>query len=121
MTEEQPTPARRRGRYPKEFRRDACIDADPRHGPEVRKARGDAIASRKRAIREWDEANPDIAYDPDLFRREILPGLVSIRLTDIMAAAGISKGYASQIRAGKATPHVSTWGALARLVGARMP
>ncbi len=71
-----------------------------------------------RAIREWEEANPDVAYDPDLFRREILPGLASVKLADIMAAAGISKGYASNVRAGKFTPHVSTWGALARLVGA---
>ncbi len=39
-----------------------------------------------------------------------------MKLADIMAAAGISKGYASNVRAGKFTPHVSTWGALADLV-----
>jgi len=102
---------------PRRVRCDACIDADPRHAPEVRKARGVAISSRKRALREWDEANPDATYDPELYRREILPRLGSVKLADITAAAGISKGYASQVRAGKATPHVSTWGALARLVG----
>jgi len=58
-----------------------------------------------------------VAYDPDLFAREILPGLAKVKLADIMEAAGISKGYASQVRAGKFTPHVSTWGAIALLVG----
>jgi len=106
---------------PRRVRCDACVDGDPRHAPGVRKARGTAISSRKRAIREWEEANPDAAYDPEFFRRDVLPRLGSVKLADIMAAAGISKGYASQVRAGKATPHVSTWGALARLVGARMP
>ncbi|MGO9457236.1 MAG: hypothetical protein ACLP62_09330 [Acidimicrobiales bacterium] len=61
-----------------------------------------------RAIPAWEEANPDIDYDTDLFRREILPWLASVKLAEIMAAAGISKGYASNVRAGKFTPHMST-------------
>ena len=40
-----------------------------------------------------------------------------MKLTEIMAAAGISKAYASQVRAGQYTPHVSTWEALGALVG----
>jgi hypothetical protein len=48
---------------------DACIDADPRQTPDIRGARGKAIAARKRAIREWEEAHPGADYDPDLFRR----------------------------------------------------
>jgi hypothetical protein len=66
-------------------------------------------------LREWDEANPGVEYDPDYFRREILPGLQGVKLADIMAAAGISKGYASNVRAGKYTPHVSTWTRLREL------
>jgi hypothetical protein len=34
-----------------------------------------------------------------------------------MEATGYSKGHCSTIRAGTWTPHVSTWPALARLVG----
>jgi CRISPR-associated endonuclease Cas1 len=94
---------------PRHVRCDACIAADPGQAPEVRSRRGRAIAARKRALREWDEANPGVEYDPDYFRREILPRLSAVKLADIMAAAGISKGYASQVRAGKFTPHVSTW------------
>jgi transcriptional regulator with XRE-family HTH domain len=79
--------------------------------------RGVAIAARKRALSEWDKANPDTVYDPELFRREILPRLTQVKLSEIAEAAGCSKAYASDIRRGKWTPHVSTWVALAKLVG----
>lgn len=97
---------------PVRVRCDACVDADPRQTPELRQRRAQTISSRKRAQREWDEANPGVAYDPDYFRREILPGLANVKLAEIMAAAGISKGYASHVRSGRYTPHVSTWPAL---------
>ena len=55
-------------------------------------------------------------YDPELFRREILPRISTVKLSEIAEAAGCSKAYASDIRRGKWTPHVSTWGALAEMV-----
>jgi hypothetical protein len=67
--------------------------------------------------RSGDKANPDAAYDPELFRREILPRLALVKLSEIAEAAGCSKAYASDIRRGKWTPHVSTWGALSELAG----
>jgi hypothetical protein len=54
--------------------------------------------------------------DPELFRRDILPRLGTAPLSEIAEAAGCSKASASDIRRGKWTPHVSTWGALGRLV-----
>ena len=78
---------------------------------------GAAISARKRALSEWDKANPGIVYDPELFQREILPRLASVKLMDIAEAAGCSKASASDIRRGKWAPHVSTWAALAGLVG----
>ena len=101
---------------PKRVRCEACIEADLRQAPEVRGGRGAAIAARKRALVEWDRSHPEVAYDPDLFRREILPRLATVKLTEIMAATGMSKGSASDVRRGKWTPHVSTWAALAMLV-----
>jgi CRISPR-associated endonuclease Cas1 len=98
------------------IRCDDCIDADPSQSPEVRGRRGAAIAARKRALREWDETHPDVDYDPELFRREILPRLATVKLAEITEAAGVSKSYASTIRSGKFTPHVSTWKALGDLV-----
>jgi hypothetical protein len=83
--------------------------------PEIRGRRRAAIAARKRALSEWDKANPDAVYDPELFRREILPRLAGVKLSEIVEATGMSKSFASQVRAGKFTPHVSTWLALAGL------
>ena len=96
---------------------ESCIAADPRQTPEVRGRRGAAIAARKRAIAEWEEANPGTTYDPELFRREILPRLAGVKLSKMTEATGMSKGFASQVRASKATPHVSMWRSLANLVG----
>ncbi len=64
-----------------------------------------------------DKANPGAVCDPKLFRREILPRLALVILSEIAAAAGCSKAYASDIRRGKWTPHVSTWSTLATVVG----
>jgi hypothetical protein len=41
-----------------------------------------------------------------------------VPLAEIMEAAGCSKASASDIRRGKQTPHVSTWGMLGTLVDA---
>jgi hypothetical protein len=77
--------------------------------------------ARKRALSEWDKANPDAVYDPELFRREILPRLGNVPLSEIIVAAGCSKAYASDIRRGKSTPHVSTWEKLGALVSRLRP
>jgi CRISPR-associated endonuclease Cas1 len=105
---------------PRHVRCDACIAADPAQAPEIRGRRGAAIAARKRAQSEWDKANPGAVYDPELFRRDILPALQNVKLSEIAEAAGCSKAYASDIRRGKWTPHVSTWAAIAGLVGMRI-
>jgi transcriptional regulator with XRE-family HTH domain len=55
-------------------------------------------------------------HDPEWFRRDGLPRLASVKLSEIAEAAGCSKAYASDYRRGKRTPHVSTWAALGRLV-----
>jgi CRISPR-associated endonuclease Cas1 len=99
------------------IRCDTCIQADPKQTAELRGRRGAAIAARKQAQRKWEKAQEDAEEaDPDYFRLEILPGLAKVKLTDIMAATGISKAFASQIRAGKFIPHASTWADLSRLM-----
>jgi CRISPR-associated endonuclease Cas1 len=94
---------------------EVCIAADPAQAPEIRGRRGAAIAARKRALTEWERANPGVSYDPELFRREILPRLRTVKLSEIVEAIGCSKASASDIRRGKRTPHVSTWTALVDL------
>ena len=76
---------------------------------------GRAIAIRRRIAAEWDAAHGAEPYDPDRFRRDILPGLADVKLGDIMAVTGWSKSFASRVRAGRSVPHVSTWRALAEL------
>jgi CRISPR-associated endonuclease Cas1 len=105
---------------PRHVRCDTCIAADPAQAPEIRGRRGAAIAARKRALSEWDRANPGTVFDPELFRREISPGLAGVKLSEIAEAAGCSKAYASDIRRGKWTPHVSTWAALAALADSKI-
>jgi hypothetical protein len=95
-----------------------CEDCQPSAGQTVavRRSRGRAIAARKRAQRERAAAfGEDV--DPDLYRREILPRLLGVRLSEIMQATGYSKSYCSNIRGGQFVPHVSSWPALAQLVG----
>ncbi len=91
---------------------DQCIAGDPRQMAELRGRRDAAIAAGKRALRKWEGTHPEGNQDPDVFRREILTGLHKMRLSEIMEAAGISKAFASQVRAGTYTPHVSTWESL---------
>ena len=91
--------------------------ADPTQAPEIRGRRGAAIAARKRVLSEWEKANLGTVHDPELFLREILPRLATVKLSEIVGATGMSKASASDVRCGKWTPHVSTWSALAALTG----
>jgi len=90
------------------------------HTAAVRQSRGRAIAARKRALKERVAA---FGADVDLaiYRDRIRPKLAAVKLADIMAATGYSKGHCSTIRAGTWTPHVATWPALAELVGVSVP
>lgn len=49
------------------------------------------MAARERASSKWDKANPGTVYEPELFRWEILPGLRTVPLAEIVTAAGCSK------------------------------
>jgi CRISPR-associated protein Cas1 len=97
---------------------DACAAAKG-HTPAVRQSRGRAIAARKALLKASAEGL-GFPADKDWYRRHILPRLASHKLSELMEC-GISKGYASYIRSGQYVPHVSTWPALARLVGLELP
>jgi len=105
---------------PRHVRCASCIAADPAQSPSIRASRGQAIAARKRALATWEKAIPGVVYDPAVFVRDILPGLAAVKLTAIMEAAHCSKSYASTIRSGRWTPHVSTWAALAQLAAVEL-
>jgi hypothetical protein len=71
-----------------------------------------------RPLAEQEQANPGTVHDPEWFRRDVLPRLAGVKLAEIVEATGLSTSYASQVRASKFTPHVSTWAVLA---GHRVP
>jgi hypothetical protein len=100
---------------------DDCIARDPRQTAERRGRRAAAIGSRKRQQVEWETAHPDQAYEPDYFETTILPGLATVKLSTMVDATGLSKGFCSRVRAGKFAPHVSHWPALAALAGVEPP
>ena len=58
-----------------------------------------------RPLAEWEQANPGTVHDPERFRRDVLPRLATMKLPEIVEAAGCSKASASDIRRGKWTPH----------------
>ena len=106
----------RSGDQPPYVRCEACNDAEPGQSAQVRASRSRAIAARKRALKE-----PVAAFgadpDPAIYRERIWPKLGAVKLAEIMEATGYVKGHCSTITAGTGTPHVSTWPALACLVG----
>lgn len=112
-----------RGRGPagrRHVRCQTCIGADPRQAPELRSRRGAAISARKRTQAAWDAGGGSGAFDPEAWPG-IRAGLAGVKLAEITAATGLSKSFASAIRAGKSTPHPSLWAALAELGAATAP
>jgi len=70
-----------------------------------------------RPLAEWEYANPGTVHDPGWFRRDVLLRLASVKFSEIVEAAGLLEGVASDIKRGKWTPNVSTWPALVGVLG----
>jgi CRISPR-associated endonuclease Cas1 len=93
---------------------------DPMSRPEARKRLGQANVRRRAEAASWDAEHE--RPDPEIFRREILPGLAEVPLAVLMRATGLSKRYVWLIRRGGYVPHPRHWEALrsfAAAVGAR--
>lgn len=101
---------------PRHVRYDACIAVDPAQTPEVRGPRAPLSMLASVRCPSGDKANPGAVYDPELFRRDILPKLAGVNLSEIVEAIACSKASASDIRGGKRVPNLSSWPALGELV-----
>jgi hypothetical protein len=66
-------------------------------------------------VHDWRGKNPNSEHPPAEAFGSIRRGLADVKLTAIMAAAGLAKSSASQIRSGRTVPHVRHWSALAAL------
>jgi CRISPR-associated endonuclease Cas1 len=93
-------------------RRDA--GTDPAHTAEARRKQSVRAAENVRANAEWERAHSSATLALD-FTKDILPGLQSLALTQIMVATGLSLRYCSLIRSGLKVPHPRHWHALASI------
>ncbi len=89
---------------------------DPAHGGEAGRAKGQRNAAHAAANAAW-EATHGTDWDPEEFRREILPKLQTVPLSLIMEATGLSGRYSSLVRRGEEVPHPRHWVALSGLGG----
>jgi hypothetical protein len=81
---------------------------DPAHSEVANQRRGRQVARHLREIRQWNTAHGGEA-DPEVFRREILPGLQDVSLSTMAKATGLSEGYCSFVRRGLKVPHRRHW------------
>jgi hypothetical protein len=70
------------------------------------------MSRRRRELGEWRATHGETPADPDFFRREILPAMQRLPLSDLVRATGLTHGYLSQIRRGAKTPHPRHWALL---------
>ncbi len=87
---------------------------DPAHGGIAATKRGTANKRRQREIKEWELVNE--RPSPEVFAREILPGLRAVTAGEMARATGLSRPYCSMIKRGGYVPHPKHWEALAQLV-----
>jgi hypothetical protein len=92
-----------------------CWATQPGQEEATRRKRGRAIAASRAELERWKSEHPDARTDPEAFRREILPGLQQVKLTEIMRATGMAKSSASMVRSGMRVPALRHWRALAEL------
>jgi CRISPR/Cas system-associated endonuclease Cas1 len=85
--------------------------SDPGHGGRAAQLRGSKNAAHQRAVWDWRGERPD----PQVFAKEILPGLREATIAQLAATTGLSRHYCSLIRLGKRVPHPRHWEALRSL------
>jgi hypothetical protein len=64
----------------------------------------------------WRASDQPAWLNAETYREKIQPRLAEIAVPIISSALGVSKPYATDIRAGRRIPHPRHWLALARLV-----
>jgi CRISPR associated protein Cas1 len=90
------------------------------HSPEAESKRAENRRRHAAALRAWQPSDQPKWLNEETCRREIQPRLASVTVPAMKTALGISKVYATNIRAGKVLPHPRHWHALAGLVGSPM-
>lgn len=90
-------------------------EQDPAQTLEAKVKRAAAYSARKESARVWLRDNPG-PHDPEEFRRDILPGLITVTVPRMMRATGLTSSYCWKIRRGERLPHPMYWNSLRNLL-----
>jgi len=91
------------------------------HTPKAEARRAATMRRQEAAKRAWKPSDLPEWLTEKVYREQIQPKLATFTVSAITSALGISKPYATDIRAGKRVPHPRHWLALAQLVGMPAP
>jgi len=86
------------------------------HSPKAEALRAATMRRQEAAKREWKPSDLPGWLNEMAYREQIQPKLATFVVSAIASALGISKPYATNIRAGKRVPHPRHWQKLAWLV-----
>jgi hypothetical protein len=84
---------------------------------EAEARRGETQRRQAAARLNWRPSDQPAWLAEETYREKIQPRLAEITVPIISSALGVSKAYATDIRAGRRCPHPRHWLALAQLVG----
>jgi hypothetical protein len=76
--------------------------------PEARAKLAASMSRRRAEQKDWDLEYPERPY-PEVYRREIFPGVERMSLRAIKEATGLSFGQCARIRKGEAVPRPRWW------------
>jgi len=89
--------------------------------PKAQARRSETMQRQMAARLSWNPADLPKWLTKKVYRENIQPKLAMCTVPSIASALEISHPYATDIRAGKRTPHPRHWAALTKLVGATRP
>jgi CRISPR-associated endonuclease Cas1 len=87
------------------------------HRPKAEALRAETQRRHAAARKAWRLSDNADWLTDNLYREQIQPRLSQITVPTLSTVLGISKPYATDIRAGKRTPHPRHWPNLAQLIG----
>lgn len=87
------------------------------HSAKAQALRSETMRRQMAGTSSWNPADLPKWLPEAVYREQIQPKLATFTVSAIASSLGISKPYATDIRAGKRTPHPRHWGKLADLVG----
>jgi hypothetical protein len=85
--------------------------------PEVNAHRAEKTRCNNLARWGWAASSQPAWLTNEFYETKIYPLLANVPRSEISTALGVSKTYASEIRAGKSLPHPRHWQTLAKLAG----